>query len=139
MRFAQNFALPCLLFRSIALLDLSAAYDPGLLFSFYLGAFAAFTAGFVGAIRLFRRPLPDAIAIGFACCFSNSLLLGVPITERAYGTAALAGNYAIISIYAPAPHSLGIGLMEWARGRGNGLALPVLAGKIARRCCCSRW
>lgn len=132
MRFAQNFALPCLLFRSIALLDLSAAYDPGLLFSFYLGAFAAFTAGFVGAIRLFRRPLPDAIAIGFACCFSNSLLLGVPITERAYGTAALAGNYAIISIHAPLLYSLGIGLMEWGRSRGNGLALPVLAGKIAR-------
>ena len=132
MRFAQNFALPCLLFRSIALLDLSAAYDPGLLFSFYLGAFAAFTAGFLGAIRLFRRPLPDAIAIGFACCFSNSLLLGVPITERAYGTAALAGNYAIISIHAPLLYSLGIGLMEWGRSRGNGLALPVLAGKIAR-------
>lgn len=132
MRFAQNFALPCLLFRSIALLDLSAAYDPGLLFSFYLGAFAAFAVGFTGAIHLFRRPLPDAIAIGFACCFSNSLLLGVPITERAYGPGALAGNYAIISIHAPLLYSLGIGLMEWARGRGNGLALPVLAAKIMR-------
>ena len=31
MRFAQNFAVPCLLFRSIAYLDLSAAYDAGLM------------------------------------------------------------------------------------------------------------
>ena len=29
MRFAQNFAVPCLLFRSIATLDLAAAYRPG--------------------------------------------------------------------------------------------------------------
>src|SRR5690606_28872690 len=132
MRFAQNFALPCLLFRSIAQLDLSAAYDLRLLAGFYLGSFAAFALGFLGAIRLFRRPLPDAIAIGFACCFSNSLLLGVPITERAYGPEALAGNYAIISIHAPLLYALGIGLMEWARSRGHGLALPRLAGKIAR-------
>ena len=40
MRFAQNFAVPCLLFRSIAHLDLSAAYDLGLMASFYTGAFA---------------------------------------------------------------------------------------------------
>ena len=132
MRFAQNFALPCLLFRSIARLDLSAAYDLRLLTSFYLGAFAAGALGFLGAMRLFRRPLPDAIAIGFACSFSNSLLLGVPITERAYGAEALAGNYAIISIHAPLLYALGIGLMEWGRSRGHGLALPRLAGKIAR-------
>ncbi len=132
MRFAQNFALPCLLFRSIALLDLSAAYDAGLLLSFYVGAFAAFCAGFLGARLVFRRPLPDAIAIGFACCFSNTLLLGIPITERAYGPEALAGNLAIISIHAPLLYTFGIGLMEWARSRGDGLALHKLARQIVK-------
>ena len=57
MRFAQNFAAPTLLFQSIARLDLSAAYDTGLLVSFYAGAFAGFAAGFAGALVLFRRPL----------------------------------------------------------------------------------
>ena len=44
MRFSQSFAIPCLLFRSIADLDLSTSFDPGLLASFYIGAFAGFAA-----------------------------------------------------------------------------------------------
>ena len=49
MRFSQSFAIPCLLFRSISELDLSTSFQPGLLLSFYLGAFMAFAAGFFGA------------------------------------------------------------------------------------------
>ena len=84
MRFAQNFAVPFLLFRSIAQLDLSAAYESGLMISFYTGAFAGFALCFAGTLVVFRRPIPDAVAIGFAGLFSNSLLLGLAITERAY-------------------------------------------------------
>jgi len=69
MRFAQNFAVPCLLFRSIATLDLSAAYDIGLLASFYAGAFAGFAAGFFGARLIFGRPVTDSIPSAFAACF----------------------------------------------------------------------
>ena len=132
MRFAQNFAVPCLLFRSIATLDLSAAYDAGLLLSFYIGAFTGFGVGFLGARLVFKRPLTDSVAIGFACLFSNSLLLGLPITERAYGADALQGNYAIISIHSPLLYGFGITMMEWARSRGAGLARLELAAKVFR-------
>ena len=132
LRFAQNVAGPVLVFRSIAQLDLSAAYDAGLLISFYAGAFAGFAAGFLGARLIFNRPLSDAVAIGFACLFSNSLLLGLAITERAYGTAALQGNYAIISFHAPLLYGFGISMMEWARARGQGLSLPGLGLKIVK-------
>ena len=132
MRYAQNFAAPCLLFKSIATLNLSTAYDAGLLLSFYGGAFAGFAAGFLGARLIFHRPLTDSVAIGFACLFSNTLLLGIPITERAYGTAALQGNFAIISLHAPLLYGFGICLMEWARSRGQGLSGPALARQVAR-------
>jgi malonate transporter and related proteins len=132
MRFAQNFAVPCLLFRSIAHLDLSAAYDPGLMTSFYVGAFAGFFACFFGAIYLFGRAMPDAVSIGFAGLFSNSLLLGLAITERAYGTEALQGNYAIISLHAPLLYGFGIALMEWARTRGDGLSGAALLRQIGK-------
>lgn len=126
MRFAQNFALPCLLFRNMAGLDLSTAFAPGLMISFYAGAFAGFGAGFLGARYLFARALPDAIAIGFACLFSNSLLLGLAITERAYGHEALAGNYAIIALHSPFLYGTGITLMELARARGLDLGPSAL-------------
>lgn len=132
MRFAQNFAVPCLLFRSIAHLDLSAAYDLGLMTSFYAGAFAGFFACFFGAMLVFHRAMPDAVAIGFAGLFSNSLLLGLAITERAYGTEALQGNYAIISLHAPMLYGFGIALMEWARTRGHGLSGGALTRQIGR-------
>ncbi len=132
MRYAQNFAAPCLLFRSIAGLDLAGAYELGLMLSFYLAAFASFGVGMAGAILVFKRPLPDAVAIGFACLFSNSLLLGLPITERAFGPGALTGNYAIISIHAPLFYGCGIAMMEWAKARGEELSVAALATKIAR-------
>jgi hypothetical protein len=132
MRFAQNFAVPCLLFRSIAHLDLSAAYDLGLMTSFYTGAFGGFFACFFGAMLIFRRPMPDAVSIGFAGLFSNSLLLGLAITERAYGSEALQANYAIISLHAPMLYGFGIALMEWAKSRGHGLSGPVLLKQIGK-------
>lgn len=129
MRFAQNFAVPCLLFTAISRIDLAADFRLPLMFSFYLGAFFGFAIGFLGARYLFDRPVEDCIAIGFVGFFSNSLLLGLPITERAYGPDALAGNYAIISIHAPMLYAFGIIMMETARSRGSGFG-PALILRV---------
>jgi malonate transporter and related proteins len=66
MQFAQGFALPLLLFASIARLDMGRAYDAGLMLSFYIGAFSGFAAGFLAGRYLFKRPVTDSIAFGFA-------------------------------------------------------------------------
>lgn len=132
MRFAQNFAAPALLFRSIAQLDLASVYDTRLFLAFYVAAFASFFTAFAAARLAFGRPLTDSVAIGFVALFSNSLLLGVPITERAYGADALAGNFAIISIHSPMLYGFGIALMEWARTRGHGLSATALSRQILR-------
>ena len=130
MKFAQGFAVPCLLFRNIAAIDLAETFDPRLLFSFYTGAVLCFIAGIAGARLIFRREWEDAVAIGFVALFSNSLLIGLPITERAYGTEALASNFAIISIHAPFCYLVGIVTMELVRARGAG---PLrLAGEVGR-------
>lgn len=128
MRFAQNFAVPVLLFQSIARLDLSAEFNLPMLAAFYAGAFASFGVGVWGARKLGRGP-QDAVAIGFVCLFSNSLLLGVPITERAYGADALSGNWAIISIHSPMLYTFGITVMEFVRARGQNLSVGRVAGR----------
>lgn len=130
MKYTQNFAIPCLLFSAISTLDLSQSFDWKLLVSFYTGAATGFTLAMLGARFLFNRPWEDSVAIGFVGLFSNSLLLGLPITERAYGHEALAGNYAIISVHSPFCYMLGITVMEIARARSKS---PVaLAGQVAR-------
>ena len=122
MVFTQSFAIPCLLFRALIDLDLAAAFDPGLLVAFYAGAVVAFGLGILGARRLFHRRPGEAVAIGFGALFSNSVLLGLPIMERAYGPGALAPSFAIVSIHAPFCYLLGITAMEFARADGRGLA-----------------
>jgi malonate transporter len=122
MVFTQSFAIPCLLFRALVDLDLGAVFDPRLLVSFYTGAVTGFVLGILGARRLFGRRPGEAVAIGFGALFSNSVLLGLPIMERAYGADALAPTFAIISIHAPFCYLVGITTMEFARADGRGLA-----------------
>ncbi|MEM8536710.1 MAG: AEC family transporter [Pseudomonadota bacterium] len=130
MKFTQNFAIPCLLFRAISTLDLGQNFDLALLGSFYLGALTGFVVGFLGARVLFGRGWEDCVAIGFCCLFSNSLLLGLPITERAYGVGALEANYAIIAIHSPFCYAVGITAMEVVRNRGASQA--ALPAKVLR-------
>ena len=112
MKFTQNFAIPVLLFDAIAKVDLFNVFDLSLFLSFYLGATAGFLIGFLGSRYLFGRPIEASVAIGFCCLFSNTVMLGLPITERAYGTDALQYNFAIVSIHAPFCYFLGITVME---------------------------
>lgn len=129
MRFALKFAIPCLMFRAISTLDLEREFDLILLGAYYAGATTCFLLGYFGAIVLFRRSAEDAVAIGFCCLFSNSMLLGVPISERAYGADSLATNFAIISIHSPFCYLMGITSMELIRNKGKtglGTILSIL-------------
>ncbi len=130
MKFTQNFAIPTLLFRAISTLDLSASFKPDLLVSFYTGAFAGFLTGLLGARYLFGRDWPYAVAVGFTTLFSNSVLLGLPITERAYGAGALGPNFAIVAFHAPFAYTVGVTAMEIARAQGRGVLATL--GSVAR-------
>ena len=126
MRFTQNFAIPVLLFDAIAKVDLVTVFDLNLFFSFYLGATIGFLLGFFGSYYLFSRPLEDSVVIGFCCLFSNTVMLGLPITERAYGEDALRHNFAIVSIHAPFCYFLGITVMELVRSSEKNLKRNIL-------------
>jgi len=126
MKFAQNIAIPCLLFRAMSTLDLHQGFSVPLLLAYYGGSTAGFALGLIGARVLFRRNWTDSVAIGFCCLFSNAVLLGLAITERAYGHAALTGNYAIIALQAPYSYALGVTAMEMARNAGGGLGPTFL-------------
>lgn len=120
--FTQNIAIPCLLFRAISTLDLGSLTNAPLIVSYYIAAFACFFVGYIGSRTLFHRPPVDAVAIGFCCFFSNTILLGLPITERAYGGDALSGNFAIIAFHAPLLYLMGVTAVEIARGETSGFA-----------------
>lgn len=133
MKFTLNFAFPCLLFSAVAEFDIGEQFHAPLLISYYVASTLSFLAGFLMALFVFRRDLEDCVVIGFCCLFSNTLMLGIPITERAFGPDALEANFAIIAIHAPFCYSLGIGMMELVRARGTGLNIPRLVAQIGRQ------
>lgn len=125
MVFTQKFAIPCLLFSGIATLDLGAELDFGLLLAFYTGSATCFFLALFGARILFGRPWVDCVAIGFSALFANTVLLGLPISERAYGVASLGPNFAIIAFHAGFCYLLGITTMEIVRAETKGFALAA--------------
>lgn len=132
MEFSQGIAVPALLFRQIAHMDFGLSFSWGLIVSFYAGAFLCFFLALFATWKLLRRPLDESVATGFAAMFSNTLLLGLSITERAYGSDALTGNFAIIALHSPLFYGFGITLMELVRHRGHGLSPLALGRKVLR-------
>lgn len=119
--FAQGFAIPVLLFRSMLNLDLGSVAEPGLLIAFYTGSTVAFALGVLGARLIFRRRPGEAVAVGFGAFFSNTVVIGLPIVERAFGQDALAASLLIIAFHAPYCYLVGITVMEISRADGRRL------------------
>ena len=119
MKFAILFAVPCLLFRATSTLDLSTAYDWRIMLAFYSAAAVSFASASYIMYSLFNKHPGESVAIGFGALFSNSVLLGLPISERAWGIENLSTVYAIISIHAPFCYLLGITSMEVLRSDGR--------------------
>jgi len=126
MSYTQNFAIPCLLFMALIKIDLSQAYSFQLMGSYYIGAASGFALGFLGARYIFKRSAEDSVAIGFVSLFSNSVMMGLAITERAYGVDALVANFAIVSLHAPFCYFVGITAMEIAKSDRDSIAQVAL-------------
>lgn len=129
LRFTTRFAVTALLFRASATIDMGQALDPAMLASYYLPAFAVFGIGILFARKAFGQKPGEAVASGFTALFANSLFLGLPIIERAYGAEALPIALAIIAIHAPVMYFVGIVTMESTARDGAGIIAGL--GKVA--------
>ena len=134
MKFAIQIAIPCLLFRATATIDLGAAFDWRILAAYYGASLTGFLVTYFVARKLFRRRPGESVAIGFAALFSNLVLLGLPIAERAWGFDTLAPNFALVSVNAPVCYLIGITAMEILRadGRNAGETIRVVLNAIFR-------
>ncbi len=138
MVFTQSFAIPCLLFRGVADLDLGAVFDPRLLLSFYAGAIICFALGILGARRIFRRRPGEAVAIGFGALFSNSRAAR-PADHGRAPTAPTRWRRTSRSSRSTRRfcYLIGITVMEFTRADGRGLA-DTAARRGPRRCSATR-
>jgi len=122
MQFAIQFAIPCLLFLATSTIDLDVAFSWRMMLAYYLAAIVCFTVAFFIVKNFFKRRPGEAVGVAFAAMFSNLVMLGLPISERAWGIDSLAPNYALVAVNAPICYLLGITAMEFLRADGRGVA-----------------
>ena len=114
--FVFNFAIPILLFRSLAQTELPPDIQWAFLISYFVPAVILFGAGLALARFVFRRPLADQAIFGMGACFSNTVLIGIPILFTAYGSEATLPTLLIIAFHGPILMSLTAGLIGVGKG-----------------------
>lgn len=131
--FVNNFATPCLLYYSISTSDFRSAFNPAIIGPFYLGAIVCFIIGIVIARRGFGNSPGESVAVGFSGTFTNTVLIGLPIITRAYGSEALPVTLSIIGLHGAILLTLGMVTMELVKRDGQplGKTLVVAFRRVA--------
>ena len=131
--FVNNFATPCLLFHSLLTSDFASAFNIAIIAPFYLGATICFVLGIFIARRFFGNAPDDAVSVGFSGTFTNTVLVGLPIMQRAYGAESLPVTLSIVGLHGAILLTLGMVTME-LMGRNNqslGKTLLVAGKRVA--------
>ncbi len=119
--FVNNFATPCLLFYAMATSDFTTTFNWSVIGSFYAGALVVFASGILISQHVFKDRPGESVASGFSGTFTNTVLIGIPILQRAYGEDALVTAFSIIAFHASMLITLGMLVMEFARRDGAAL------------------
>lgn len=120
--FVFNFAVPFMLFRTVATTELPATVPWGLFASYYLPAAMVYAVGTLIARFVFGRDIMGAILTGMGCAFSNTVLLGLPIILLAYGEDGALPFFLILSVHGLLLFSGTTLLLETAKSAGTGLS-----------------
>ncbi len=117
--FVFSFAIPALLFRSIAMTELPVDIPWRYLISYYGGVFCVFAVGIAAARLWFRQPLEGQGIFALGAGFSNTVLLGIPLILTAFGEQATVPLFLIISFHSFLLMPTVTTIIEFGRGQGE--------------------
>ena len=128
--FVFNFAVPPLLFRSMAIRALPETIEWTFLLAYFGGGLIAGGVGAVFAGALFRRDFDTSVMHGAASGNSNMLLLGMPLALLTFGEIATFPAFLLIAFNAPILVTVTTILIEGRRSGGDGPR--KLPGRLVR-------
>ncbi len=112
--FVFNVAIPILLFKSLATAEFSRASPWALWISYLAGILVAWAGAIVLVALIAGRGYRASVIAGVAASFSNLVLVGIPLIERAYGSDGLTVHFLIIAVHLPVMMAIATVLMELA-------------------------
>lgn len=121
-RFVFSFAVPALLFRMMSGFEKLPHVDPRLLVAYFGGTLVVYVVALAAARALFALDTPGGAVFGMGAVFSNTVLLGVPLTQVTLGERAIPAISLVIVFNALILWTV-IGVsVAWARNSGASLA-----------------
>ncbi len=119
--FVFDFAIPLMLFRSLAKADLPESIPWGFFGTYYLSAYGCFLLGLIIARFVFKRDFGGQVITGFGSSFSNTVLLGLPLILTTFGDEATFPFFLILSVHGLGFFSITTLLLEVDRNKEAGL------------------
>lgn len=113
------FAIPVMLFRSVAESDPPAEDASLLLLGYYFSTAFVYVLAFCTTRFVLQRSFAESAMIGFASAFSNTVLLGIPVVLTVVGPAAAFPMFLIISFHTVIFFGALVVLMEIGQGSGE--------------------
>jgi malonate transporter and related proteins len=129
--FVFYFAIPIMLFRSMAAATLPDQIPWGYLLSYYLGVAAVFGAGMGLAGAWFGGSFERRAITGFGAAFGNTVLLGIPLVLTSFGEVASLPLFLMLAFHSTLLFTAITVVIEVGRGSREGLRelpLKVAAG-----------
>ena len=128
--FVFYFAIPVMLFRSMATTALPEEIAWSYLLSHFLGFAIVFGIGMAVARLAFGGSFERQAIIGFGSAFGNSVLLGIPLVLTSLGDAASLPLFLLLAFHSTVLFTAITVLIEVGRGSGEELrAVPLRALK----------
>jgi len=126
--FVFNFAIPPLLFRSLAQSELPAKLPWGFLLSYFLVAFSILALAYWSTRRYSSRDHHGASICAMSACFGNSVLMGIPLTLTAFGEQSSVPLFMLIALQSPLLMPTMTIALELSRGQPGQIVWNTLRG-----------
>ncbi len=110
--FAMNVALPCVILKSFARIDLAEIFDIRIYLSYFPIAIVVFGLGWLVAKFILKKEPTHTGLLAMGSCFANLGLVGMPLIEATWGEHGIAVLAIILSIHPVLMMSVPIAVIE---------------------------
>ncbi len=118
--------IPVLLFRSMAQKGVAQSLDPGIVVAYFGGCVIILGLALVAGRLLYRLKLDELGVFGMAAMYSNTVLLGLPLIQTAFGPAGVVLQTKIIAFHSLILLPVTTVLIALGRGHSGGLLTAFL-------------
>lgn len=147
--FVFTIAIPVLLFKTLASADFGVATPWSIWAAYYAGVAVTWTLSHITIRRVFKRDARAGLVAGLSGSFGNTVLIGIPLVQTAFGEAGMVLLLIIVAVHLPVMMLVSLILFEralrvdgvesgtidrgaiWRRFVNNMVRNPIVIGILA--------